>query len=93
VIVCLSVKRIVPEPTYEDFQEQVYEDFKMKYTRTLIFSFQSNEASVLEHIAPTYFSVYSIELEFHVGSVCSVHLCYGLTIIDLSFLENLRSIS
>jgi hypothetical protein len=49
VIICLSVKRIVSERTYEDFQEQVYEDFKMKYTRTLIFSFQSNEASVLEH--------------------------------------------
>jgi hypothetical protein len=63
-IVCLRVKRIVPESTYEDFQEKVYEDFKMKYTRTPIFSFQSNEASVLEHIAPTYFSVYSIELEF-----------------------------
>jgi hypothetical protein len=55
VIVCLSVKRIFLEPAYEDFQEQVYEDLKMKYTRTPIFSFQSNEASVLEHIAPTYF--------------------------------------
>jgi hypothetical protein len=92
VIVCLSIKRIIPEPMYEDFQEQVYEDFKMKYTRTLIFSFQSNEVSVLEHITPTYFSVYSIKLEFHVGSVCSTYLCYGLTRIDLSFLENLRSI-
>jgi hypothetical protein len=47
----------------------------MKYTRILIFSFQSNDATVLEHIAPTYFSVYSVELEFHVGSVCSAHLC------------------
>jgi hypothetical protein len=66
VIVCLSVKRIVPEPTYEDFQEQVYEDFKMKYTRTPIFSFQSNEASLLEHVALIInFSVYSIELELH----------------------------
>jgi hypothetical protein len=55
MIVCLSVNRIVLEPMYEDFQEQVYEDFKMKYTRTPIFSFQSNEASVLEHIAPIYF--------------------------------------
>jgi hypothetical protein len=41
VIVCLSVKRIVLEPMYEDFQEQVYEDFKMKYTRTPIFSFKA----------------------------------------------------
>jgi hypothetical protein len=55
VIVCSSVKRIVPEPMYEDFQEQVYEDFKMKYTRTPIFSFQSNEASVFDHVISTIF--------------------------------------
>jgi hypothetical protein len=91
VIVCLSVKRIVPEPMYEDFQEQVYEDFKMKYTRTPIFSFQSNEASVLDHIVPTTFSINYVELELHDRNVCFAHLCYGLTRIDLSFLENLRS--
>jgi hypothetical protein len=66
VIVCLSVKRIVSEPAYKDIQEQVYEDFKMKYTRTPIFSFQSNEASHLEHFAPiVIFSIYSVELELH----------------------------
>jgi hypothetical protein len=65
VIVCLSVKRIVPKPMYEDFQEQVCEDFKMKYTRTPIFSFQSNEAIVLDHIVPTTFSINSVELELH----------------------------
>jgi hypothetical protein len=66
VIVSLSVKRIIPDPTYEDFQEQVYEDFKMKYMRTPIFSFQSNEASLLEHVAPIInFSIYSVELELH----------------------------
>jgi hypothetical protein len=65
VIVCLSVKRIILELTYEDFQEHVYEDFKMKYTRTLIFSFQSNKASVLDHIVPTTFSINSIELELY----------------------------
>jgi hypothetical protein len=57
VIVCLSVKRIVPELMYEDFQEQVYEDFKMKYMRTPIFSFQSNEASHLEYVAPIVISL------------------------------------
>jgi hypothetical protein len=31
MIVCLSVKRIIPEPTSEDFQYQVYEDFETKY--------------------------------------------------------------
>jgi hypothetical protein len=66
VIVCLSVKRIISEPMYKDFQEQVCEDFKMKYTRTLIFSFQSNEASHLEHFAPIVnFSIYSVQLELH----------------------------
>jgi hypothetical protein len=66
VIVYLSVKRIVLEPTYEDFQEKVYKDFKMKYMRTSIFSFQSNEASHLDHVAPIVnFSIYSIELELH----------------------------
>jgi hypothetical protein len=66
VIVCLSIKRIIPEPMYEDFQEQVYEDFKMKCTRTPIFSFQSNEASHLEHVAPIVnFSIYSVELDLH----------------------------
>jgi hypothetical protein len=75
VIVCLSVKRIISEPRYEDFQEQVYEDFKMKYTRTLIFSFQSNEASVLDHIVPTAFSINSVELELHDRKVHFVLLC------------------
>jgi hypothetical protein len=38
----------------------------MKYMRTSIFSFQSNEASHLEHVAPiVIFSIYSIELELH----------------------------
>jgi hypothetical protein len=61
---------------YEDFQEQVYKDFKMKYTRTPIFSFQSNEASLLEHVAPMItFSIYSVELELHDRKVKSAHLC------------------
>jgi hypothetical protein len=64
----------------------------MKYKRILIFSFQCNEASVLDHIVPTTFSIYSVELELHDRKVCFAHLCYGLTRIDLSFLENLRSI-
>jgi hypothetical protein len=83
--------RIILEPMYEDFQEQVYDDFKMKYMRTPIFSFQNNEASVLDHIVPTTFSINSMELELHDRKVCFAHLCYGLTRINLSFLENLRS--
>jgi hypothetical protein len=92
VIVCLSVKRIIPEPMYEDLHEQVCEDFKMMYMRTPSFSFQSNEASVLEHFCAYIFSIYFVEVELHDRKVCFAHLCYGLTRIVLSFVENLRSI-
>jgi hypothetical protein len=46
------------------FWSQRTKTFKIKYMRTLIFSFNSNEASVLEYIAHI-FSIYSIELELH----------------------------
>jgi hypothetical protein len=59
----------------------------MKYTRILIFSFQSNEASVLEHIAPT-FSIYSIVVVLH-ACVYECAPMIGLTRIVLSFLEAL----
>jgi hypothetical protein len=88
MIVCLSVKRIVLEPTYEDFQEQVYEDFKMKYTWTPIFSFQSNEISFLEHITPIYFFIYSVVVVLH-ACVYEYAPMIGLTRIVLSFLEAL----
>jgi hypothetical protein len=63
MIVCLSIREFILKLTnkdfqdqiYEDLQEQVYGDFKTKYTRILIFSFQSNEASVINHIAPNTF--------------------------------------
>jgi hypothetical protein len=56
--------------------------------RTLIFSFQSNEASVLEHIAAIYFPVYSIVklLHAYVNECASM---IGLTRLTLSFLEAL----
>jgi hypothetical protein len=60
--------------TFEDFQDQVYEDFKMEYTRTLIFSFQSSEVGVLEHIAPIYFPIYSVVVVLH-ACVLNVRLC------------------
>jgi hypothetical protein len=63
MIVCLSIREFILKLTNEDFQDQIYEDlqervygdFKTKYTRIPIFSFQSNEASVLDHIAPNTF--------------------------------------
>jgi hypothetical protein len=61
----------------------------MKYTRILIFSFQSNKATVLDHIVPTTLSINSVELELHDRKVCFEHLCYGLTKIDLAFIVNL----
>jgi hypothetical protein len=39
--------------------------FKIKYMKTLIFSFQSNEASVLEYIAPIFCPIYSIVVVLH----------------------------
>jgi hypothetical protein len=58
----------------------------MKYTRTLIFSFQSNEASFLKHIAPIYFPIYSVVVVLH---ACAIEYApmIGLTRIALSFLE------
>jgi hypothetical protein len=46
-----------------------------KPSRRPSFSLRISKASVLEHIAPTYFSIYSIELELHHRMVCSAHLC------------------
>jgi hypothetical protein len=76
---------------YEDFQHQVDEDFKTKHTRILIFSFQSNETSVLEHIAPIYFLIYSVVVVLHAGvNECTPML--GFTRIILSFLEASESL-
>jgi hypothetical protein len=60
------------------FQDQIYEDSKSEYMRTLVFSFQCNETSVLEHIAPIYFPVYSVVVVLHACvSVCAPMI--GLT--------------
>jgi hypothetical protein len=65
VIVYLSIRRIRFEADKRRLQDQVYEDFKINYTRTPIFSFQNNEVSVLEHITPIYFLVYSVVVVLH----------------------------
>jgi hypothetical protein len=61
-------------------------DSKIKYTRTPIYSFVSNEASVFEHIAHIYFPVYSIFVVLH-AYVNEYAPIIGLTRLDLSFLE------
>jgi hypothetical protein len=44
--------------------------------RILIFSFESNEASYLEHIAPMcIISINYVELERHDRQICFAHLC------------------
>jgi hypothetical protein len=56
------------------------------HTRTPIFSFQSNEASVLEHMTPIYFPIYSVVVVLHARvSECAPMI--RLTRIALSFLE------
>jgi hypothetical protein len=79
----------VLKPMKEDFQDQVYEDFKTRYMKTPIFSFQSNEESVLEHIAPIYFPVYSVVVVLH-ACVNEYPPIIGLTRIVLFFLEALE---
>jgi hypothetical protein len=56
--------------------------------RTLIYSFVSNEASVLEHIAPIYFHVYSGVIVLH-AYVNECAPMIGLTRLALSFIEAL----
>jgi hypothetical protein len=56
--------------------------------RTVIYSFVSNEASVLEHIAHIYFPVYSIVVVLH-AYVNECTPMIGLTRLALSFLEAL----
>jgi hypothetical protein len=49
---------------------------------------QSNKASVLEHIAPIYFSIYSVVVVLH-ACVNECTPMIGLTRIDLFILEAL----
>jgi hypothetical protein len=72
---------------YEDFNSKYMRISNMMYTRTPIFSFQSNEASALEHIAPINFSVYSVELELDVRMCLNHTPILGFTRLDLSSLE------
>jgi hypothetical protein len=51
------------------------------YMRTQIFYFQSNVASVLEHIAHIYFLVYSVIVVLH-ACVNECTPMFGLTRID-----------
>jgi hypothetical protein len=55
----------------------------------VIFSFQSYEASVLEHITPIYFHIYSVVVILHAYiNGCTPMIV--LTRIALSFLEDLE---
>jgi hypothetical protein len=90
VIESLSVKRIVSKPMNEEYKIKYRRILKINYTRTPIFSFQSNEVSVLEYIAPTYFSVYSVELELHVGKCLNCAPILEFTRLDLPSLEALE---
>jgi hypothetical protein len=58
---CFMLGNTVLGLLYEEFQEQVYEDSDL--------FFVSNKASVIDHLAPTYFLVYSVDLELHARSL------------------------
>jgi hypothetical protein len=89
VVVCLSIRRICFEADERRLQDQVYKDFKINYSRTPIFSFQSNEVSVFEHIAPIYVPFYSVVVVLY-ACVNECAPMIGLTRIALSFLEALE---
>jgi hypothetical protein len=63
-------------------------DFKTNYTRPMIYYFVTNEANILEHIAPIYFLVYSVVIVLH-ACVNECAPMIGLTRLALSFLEAL----
>jgi hypothetical protein len=67
----LSVREIVPELTYEDFQGEVYEDSDI--------FFQSNEESVLDQLCTYYIPLYFVELELHATSKLARAPMLGLT--------------
>jgi hypothetical protein len=59
---------------------------KVKYLKIHNSFAQRNKASVLEHIAPIYFSIYYVVVVLHVCvNECAPMI--ALTRIDLSFLE------
>jgi hypothetical protein len=66
-------------------KDQVYLNLKTVYTRTPIYSSQSNKASVLGHIV-SIFSIYYVD--YNCMIVRSVMI--GLTRIVVSFLEALE---
>jgi hypothetical protein len=66
-------------------------DSKIKHMRTPIYSFVSNEASVIEHIAHIYFPIYSVDVVLHACvNGCAPMLRF--TRIGISFLETLESL-
>jgi hypothetical protein len=76
-----------PHPTGRPLDSRADVRRQIKYMRTLFFYFESKEASVLEHIAPIYFSVYSVVIVLH-ACVNECALMIRLTRLDLSFLKN-----
>jgi hypothetical protein len=47
------------------FRSRHMKTFKIKYMKTLMFTFQSNKASVLDHIALIYYPIYSVAIVLH----------------------------
>jgi hypothetical protein len=71
-----------------DFKTKSTRTSRVKYLKVHNSFFHSNKASVLEHIAPIYFSIYSVVVVLHVCVIeCAPMI--GLTRLDLSFLEAL----
>jgi hypothetical protein len=83
--VCFTMGNIVPEPFFEDFQDQAFEESQ------LFFADQQGK-SPWTFCTYSYFFLclfYRIRTTWYEGLICAPML--GLTSIDLPFLGNLRS--
>jgi hypothetical protein len=57
----------VPEPFFEDFQDQAFEESQ--------FFLAEQQGKSLDHFAPTTFSIYSVEIELRDRSKRCANLC------------------
>jgi hypothetical protein len=71
-----------------DFKTKSTRNSRVKYLKIHNSFSQSNKASVLEQIAPIYFSIYSVVVVLH-ACVNECAPMIGFTRLDLSFLEAL----
>jgi hypothetical protein len=93
----LRITSVVLKPMNEDFKIKYMRTSMRQYTRILRSSIRGLRSFIFKatrqvslNILHQYFSIYSVELQLHDRNVGPTHLCWGLTRIDLSFLESFK---